>query len=141
MRSVEGSDFPGVMLARMAYTVLRLDELEWSKPSAGDQSRGIVRLSDRMRHMRANIWRLPPGTRGRRHAERVQEEIFVVLEGTATMALGDPPQRVELTAGSAVIVEPGTTLQQRNESRRDAVILAIGAPREEPGNADYFPDA
>ena len=57
------------------------------------------------------------------------------------MALGDPPQRVELTAGSAVIVEPGTALQQRNESARDAVILAIGAPREEPGNADYLPDA
>jgi hypothetical protein len=39
-----------------------------------------------------------------------------------------------------VIVEPGTPLQQRNESARDAVILAIGAPREEPGNADYYPD-
>lgn len=128
------------MLAGMTYTVLRPDELEWSKPSAGDQSRGILRLSHRLRHMRANIWRLPPGTSGRRHAERVQEEIFVVLEGTATMALGDPPRRVELAAGSAVIVEPGTALQQRNESTRDTVILAIGAPREEPGNADYLPD-
>jgi hypothetical protein len=38
-------------------------------------------------------------------------------------------------------VEPGTPLQQRNESARDAVILAIGAPREEPGNAEYLPDA
>ena len=128
------------MLAGMTYTVLRPDELEWSKPSAGDQSRGILRLSDCLRHMRANIWRLPPGTSGRRHAERVQEEIFVVLEGTATMALGDPPRRVELAAGSAVIVEPGTALQQLNESTRDTVILAIGAPREEPGNADYLPD-
>jgi mannose-6-phosphate isomerase-like protein (cupin superfamily) len=125
----------------VGYTVLRLDELEWAKPSAGDQSRGIVRLSDRLEHMRANIWRLPPGTDGRRHAERAQEEIFVVLSGTATLALGDPPQRVELPAGSAVIVEPGTPLQQRNESARNAVILAIGAPREEPGNADYLPDA
>ena len=124
----------------MGYTVVRLDELEWSKPSAGDQSRGIVRLSDRLRHMRANIWRLPPGASGRRHAERVQEEIFVVLEGTATLALGDPPQRIELHAGSAVIVERGTALQQRNESARDTVILALGAPREEPGNADYLPD-
>jgi uncharacterized cupin superfamily protein len=124
----------------VGYTVLRLDELDWSKPSAGDQSRRIVRLSDRLEQMRANIWRLPPGTSGRRHAERVQEEIFVVLSGTATMALGDPPQRIELPAGAAVIVEPGTPLQQRNESARDAVILAIGAPREEPGNADYLPD-
>lgn len=125
----------------MAYTVLHLDEVEWSKPSAGDQSRGIARLSDHLTHMRANIWRLPPGTSGRRHAERVQEEVFVVLEGTATMALGDPPRRVELRAGSAVIVAPGTPVQQRNESARDAVILAIGAPREDPGNADYLPDA
>ena len=128
------------MLAGVTYTILRPDELEWSKPSAGDQSRGILRLSDRLQHMRANIWRLPPGTSGRRHAERVQEEIFVVLEGTATMALGDPPRRVELAAGSAVIVEPGTALQQRNESARDTVILAIGPLREEPGNADYLPD-
>jgi len=125
----------------MGYTVLRLDELEWSKPSAGDQSRSIARLSDHLHHMRANVWRLPPGTSGRRHAERVQEEIFVVLEGTATMALGEPPRRMELPAGSAVIVEPGTPVQQRNESTRDAVILAIGAPREDPGNADYLPDA
>jgi mannose-6-phosphate isomerase-like protein (cupin superfamily) len=125
----------------MGYTVLRLDEIEWSKPSAGDQSRGIARLSDELTHMRGNIWRLPPGASGRRHAERVQEEIFVVLEGAATMALGEPPRRVEVPAGSLVIVEPGTPLQQCNESARDAVILAIGAPREEPGNAEYLPDA
>jgi uncharacterized cupin superfamily protein len=124
----------------VGYTVVQLDEIEWSAPSAGDQSRGIARLSDRLGHIRANVWRLPPGTSGRRHAERVQEEIFVVLEGTATLALGEPPRRIEIPAGSLLIVEPGTALQQRNESARDAVILAIGAPREEPGNADYLPD-
>jgi mannose-6-phosphate isomerase-like protein (cupin superfamily) len=128
------------MLAWVSYTVVRLDELEWSTPSAGDQSRGIVRLSDAMAHMRGNVWRLPPGTRGRRHAERVQEEVFVVLAGTATMALGDPPDFIELPTGSAVVVEPGTALQQRNHGGEDAVILAIGAPPEEPGKAEYLPD-
>jgi mannose-6-phosphate isomerase-like protein (cupin superfamily) len=125
----------------VGYTLVRPDEIEWSKPSAGDQSRGLARLSDALTHMRANVWRLPPGASGRRHAERVQEEVFVVLEGTATMALGDPPKRIEVPAGSLVIVEPGTALQQRNESARDVVVLAIGAPREEAaGNADYLPD-
>ena len=128
------------MLAAMGYTLVRLDEVQWSKPSAGDQNRGIARLSDHLEHMRANVWRLPPGTSGRRHAERVQEEIFVVLEGVATMTLGDPPQRIQVPAGSLVIVERGTPVQQRNEGARDAVIVAIGAPREEPGNADYLPD-
>ena len=124
----------------MAYTVLRLADLEWPKPSAGDQSRGIVRLSDDLRHMRANIWRLPPRARGRRHAELVQEEMFVALSGTATLALGEPPQDVELAAGSVVIVEPETPVQLRNDSDDDAVVLAVGAPPE-TGRAEYLPDA
>src|SRR6266511_1287413 len=66
----------------VAYTVLRLDELEWSTPSAGDQTRGIARLSDALTHMRANIWRMPAGSRGRRHFELVQEEVFVDRKST-----------------------------------------------------------
>jgi mannose-6-phosphate isomerase-like protein (cupin superfamily) len=123
----------------VAYTVFRADELEFGTPSAGDQRRGIVRLSDVMSEMRANLWRLPPGSRGRRHAERVQEEVFVVLEGTATLALGEPPELVELTAGSIAIVEPETPLQVRNESGEDATVLIVGAPPVE-GEADYLPD-
>lgn len=123
----------------MAYAVFQADGLEFDSPSGGDQRRGIVRLSEAMRNMRGNLWRLPPGTRGRRHAERVQEEVFVVLNGTATMLLGDPPERVELTAGSLAIVEPGTALQVRNESGGDTTVLILGAPPE-TGQADYLPD-
>ena len=124
----------------MAFRVLRLDELDWSTPSAGDQTRGIVRLSDEMSRMRANIWRHPPGSRGRRHVETVQDEVFVVLEGTSTIALGDPPELVAAPAGSVVIVEPGTAIQLGNEGSEDAVILAVGAPPEQ-GGAEYLSDA
>ena len=124
----------------MSYTVFRRDEREWSQPSGGDQTRGIVRLSDPMTQMRANIWRLPAGSRGRRHAERVQEEVFVALDGTPSLALGDPPERVKLPAGSIVVVEPGTPLQVLNESESEATILIVGAPPV-TGEADYLPDA
>lgn len=124
----------------MGFTVFRTDEREWSTPSAGDQARGIIRLSDAMTNMRANIWRVPAGSRGRRHAERVQEELFAVLDGTATLALGDPPERVELPAGSVAVVEPGTPLQVLNESAGDTTILIVGAPPV-TGEADYLPDA
>jgi uncharacterized cupin superfamily protein len=73
--------------------------------------------------MRANIWRLPPGVRGGRHIEHVQEEMFVVLEGTATLLLGDPPERVVLPPGSVA----------------EAVILIVGAPPEQ-GKAEHLPD-
>ena len=124
----------------MGFTIFRADEREWSTPSAGDQTRGILRLSDAMTQMRANVWRLPPSSQGRRHGERVQEELFVVLDGTATMALGDPAERAELPTGSVVVVEPGTALQVRNESDAEATILIVGAPPV-AGEADYLPDA
>jgi uncharacterized cupin superfamily protein len=123
----------------MGFTIFRADERDWSTPSAGDQTRGILRLSDAMTQMRANVWRLPPGSRGRRHAERIQEELFVVLEGTAVLALGDPADHVELPTGSVAVVEPGTALQVRNESESEATILIVGAPPV-TGEADYLPD-
>ena len=122
----------------MGHSVFRVDEQEFSAPSGGDQSRGILRLSDSMRQMRANIWRYPPGTRGRRHAEHVQEEVFVVLEGIATLIFGDPPKRVELRAGSVAVVEPGTAIQVSNASDEDVAIFIVGAPPEQ-GQADYLP--
>jgi mannose-6-phosphate isomerase-like protein (cupin superfamily) len=124
----------------MGYRVFGLEEQEFSAPSGGDQSRGILRLSDAMRQMRANIWRYPPGTRGRRHAEHVQEEVFVVLEGTATLFLGDPAELVELPAGSVAVVEPGTAIQVSNGGDEYLAVFIIGAPPEQ-GQADYLPDA
>jgi mannose-6-phosphate isomerase-like protein (cupin superfamily) len=123
----------------VAYTVFRRDELGFGPPRAGDQSRGIAGLSDAMTNMRANAWRYPPGTRGRRHSEGVQEEVFVVLEGTLTLLLGDPPERVELPTGSVAVVQPGTPLQVRNEGDADLVLVIVGAPPE-MGQGEILPD-
>jgi mannose-6-phosphate isomerase-like protein (cupin superfamily) len=83
-----------------------------------------------LQRSRARLWRYPPRTRGRRHLERAQEEVFVVLEGTLTMLLGEPPERIELPPESVVAVEPGTPLQVRNDSDAEAVVFVYGAPPE-----------
>jgi mannose-6-phosphate isomerase-like protein (cupin superfamily) len=85
------------------------------------------------------MWRYSPRARGRRHKDLVQEEVFVVLEGVMTAYLGDPPERVDLPAGSVLAVEPGTALQLRNESDADARFFAYGAPPEQ-GGAEFLPD-
>ena len=123
----------------MGYTVFRPDEREFEAPQLGDQRRSLAPLSGALHTMRANIWRLPPGVRGTRHLERVQEEMFVVLDGTATLLLGDPPERVELTRGSVAVVETETGLQLRNESDAEIVVLIVGAPPEQ-GKAEHLPD-
>ena len=58
-----------------------------------------MRLSDCLRESRANLWRMPPSSKGRRHRETMQEEIFVSIAGTATLQLGNPPSAVELPEG------------------------------------------
>lgn len=124
----------------MGYTVFRAGELAFGPPSGGNLDRGIARLSDAMTNMRANVWRYPPGTRGRRHAEGVQEEVFVVLEGAATLLLGDPPEAVELATGSIAVVQPGTAIQVANQGSAETAVLIVGAPPE-TGRAEYLPDA
>jgi len=123
----------------MAFTIFRPDQRTFQTPQRGDQRRGLAPLSGALHNMRANIWRLAPGSRGARHLEHVQEEMFVVLEGTATLLLGDPPERVELPRGSVAVVETETVLQLRNESDAEIVVLAVGAPPEQ-GKAEHLPD-
>lgn len=88
---------------------------------------------------RARLWRYPPHVVGRRHSDRVQEEVFVVLEGTLTMLLGDEPERVDLGPGGVVAVQPGTALQMRNETDDEVVVFVYGAPPEQAG-ADMLED-
>ena len=74
--------------------------------------------------------------------EPVQEEVFCVVEGTLTMYLGEPPERVELPPRSVVVVEPQTPLQLRNESDDATVFFAYGAPAQPSDyKADVLEDA
>jgi mannose-6-phosphate isomerase-like protein (cupin superfamily) len=120
----------------MAYTIFRPDELEF-EPRGEDDTRSIARLSDALTRSRANVWRYPPGTRGRRHLDRLQEEVFVVLDGTLTVDLGEPPERHEVARGGVLVVEPGTILQLRNTGDEELVLFIYGAPPEQ-GGGEFF---
>jgi mannose-6-phosphate isomerase-like protein (cupin superfamily) len=60
----------------------------------------------------------------------LQEETFVVLSGTLSMYLGDPPERCDVPAGGLVHVEPGTPLQTANHGDRELVLYVYGTPPE-----------
>jgi quercetin dioxygenase-like cupin family protein len=92
----------------------------------------VAELSERLglTHTRANIWRYEPGGKGRRHREVDHEETFVVLAGTLSIYLGDPPERVDVPTGGVVHVEPDTPLQSANHGDADLLVYACGAPAE-----------
>jgi mannose-6-phosphate isomerase-like protein (cupin superfamily) len=118
------------------YTVLRPGDegYEWAPPSwrPPDDPRRIVELPlhATLRHSRAHLWRYPSGVSGRRHKPIVQEEVFLVVDGTMTIELGDDAREYELPPRSLVVVEPGTTLKLSNRGDGEAVLFVYGAPAD-----------
>ncbi len=118
----------------MAFRVIRPDELQWiTRPhEPGDPARHVAELSEQagFAHTRANLWRYEPGAKGRRHRHPIQEETFVVLAGTLTMYLGDPPERSDVPTGGLINVDPGTVIQTANHGDDDLLVYAYGYPPE-----------
>ena len=118
----------------MPFCMIRFDELEWTKrPHEPDEAaRHVAELSERagFAHTRANLWRYEPGAKGRRHRHPLQEETFVVLSGTLSMYLGEPPERQDVPAGGLIHVEPGTELPTVNHGDEELLVYAYGTPPE-----------
>lgn len=128
----------------MAHRVVLPDGLEWiERPPEGDgAARYVARLSEPagFAHTRGNMWRFPPGAKGRRHRDSTQEETFVVLAGTLTMYIGDPPDRIDVPAGGLVHVDAGTVIQSVNHGDDELRVWAYGAPADQ-GEIEYFDSA
>ncbi len=118
----------------MAFRAIRPDELEWiTRPhEPGEPARHVAELSElaTFAHTRANLWRYEPGAKGKRHRHVSQEETFVVLAGTLSMYLGEPPERQDVPTSGLIHVEAGTTLQTANHGDVDLLVYVYGTPPE-----------
>jgi mannose-6-phosphate isomerase-like protein (cupin superfamily) len=128
----------------VAFRAVTPDQLEWAtRPhEPGDPARHAASLTDLagFANSRSNFWRYEPGAKGRRHSELDQEETFVVLSGTLSIYLGEPPQRQDMEAGGVIHVDAGTPLQVVNHGDEELSFYAYGAPAEY-GNVEFFDSA
>ena len=127
----------------MAYDVVHFADLEWEERPGheGQEPRLAAPLTEpaNMTESRARMWRYPAHTRGRRHLDPDQEEVFVPLRGTLTMLLGEPPQRVDVEPGGVIVVHQNTAMHARNETDDEITFFAYGAPPVS-GNAEFLED-
>jgi quercetin dioxygenase-like cupin family protein len=115
----------------LSYAINRPAEREWvATRTLAEHGRAIVDLTTQLglERSRARLWRYPPGASGVPHVERVQEEVFLMLDGTLTLMLCQPARRETLPAGSVAVIRPGTPIHVRNDGDDEVTFLAYGAP-------------
>jgi quercetin dioxygenase-like cupin family protein len=114
--------------AAMAYRVLPASEAFW-RPS---NQMGVLNtdLAKQLgaATLGARLWRLAPGQSSTRHRHIDQVELYVLLEGSGRVRVGD--DLLTLEPLSALLVEPATVRQVFNDTDADALWLVVGAPPE-----------
>jgi mannose-6-phosphate isomerase-like protein (cupin superfamily) len=99
----------------VAFKVLRSKDAFW-RPSNQMQVQntdlGVQLEADAIR---ARFWRLRPGEASTKHRHETQEELYVVLEGTGRMRVGE--ELLTLEPHSSVIVSPDEIRQIFNDTR------------------------
>jgi quercetin dioxygenase-like cupin family protein len=128
----------------VAFRVVDPRDWDWiTRPhEEGEPARHVAELSELagFANTRGNVWRYEPGAAGRRHRHKTQEETFVVLSGTLSMYLGEPPERHDVPVGGLIHVEAGTPLQTVNHGDEDLLVYAYGTPPEDE-NAEILDSA
>jgi quercetin dioxygenase-like cupin family protein len=78
-----------------------------------------------------NLLRLRPGERSRIHRHEQQEEVYLVLEGTLTLAIEGEAR--ELHRGELARVAPDVRRQLGNDGDELLLIVALGGAKEHFG--------
>jgi quercetin dioxygenase-like cupin family protein len=79
----------------------------------------------------ARLWRLAPGQASTRHRHRHTHELYLLLQGTGRIRIGDELHTLETL--SSLLVEPDQVRQLFNDTDAEQLWLVVGAPPE-PAN-------
>lgn len=112
----------------MNYRLLRSGEAFWRR------SNQIKTLNTNLAEqlgataLGARMWRLEPGQASTKHRHFEQEELYVLLEGTGRVRIGE--EVLTLARLDAMLVGPETVRQLFNDTDADQLWLVVGAPPE-----------
>lgn len=130
----------------MAYRVLPASEAHWRPSNQMGVENTNLAAQLETTAFGARLWRLRPGQSSTRHRHAEQVELYLVLEGTGRIRVGD--DLLTLAPLSTLVVEPRTVRQVFNDTDADALWLVVGTPPElantremtDEQRADLYPD-
>jgi quercetin dioxygenase-like cupin family protein len=112
----------------MSYRVLPASDAFWRPSNMMGVDNTDIAKQLQTTALGARMWRLKPGQASTWHRHTTQEELYVVLEGTGRIRVGE--ERLTLPPLSTLLVEPRTLRQVFNDTDADALWLVVGTPLE-----------
>jgi MFS family permease/quercetin dioxygenase-like cupin family protein len=111
---------------QMSYRLLRAGEAHW-RPSNQMQvlNTDLAKQLDASA-LAARMWRFAPGQASTKHRHDEQEELYVLLEGTGRVRVGE--EALTLAPLDSLLVEPDTVRQLFNDTDADQLWLVLAAP-------------
>jgi len=113
----------------VAYRLLRGGDAFWRRSNQMSTWNTDLAKQLEASTMGARLWRIEPGQASTRHRHPVTEELYVLLEGTGRVRIGDE-EPLTLAPLDAFLVEPATARQLFNDTEADQLWLVVGAPPE-----------
>ena len=112
----------------MAYTRLNAADAFWRRSNQMGVLNTDLAKQLGAETLGARMWRLEPGQASTKHKHRETAELYVLLEGTGRIRIGE--EALTLGPLDALLVEPQTVRQPFNDTGEDALWLVVGAPQE-----------
>ena len=122
----------------MAYRVLPAEDAFWRPSNQMGVANTDLAKQLGATTLGARLWRLAPGQASTRHRHAEEDELYVVLEGSGRIRVGD--DLLTLEPLSALYVEAATVRQVFNDTDRDALWLVAGAPPEAANTLEMSPE-
>lgn len=115
----------------MTYHALLAEQAFW-RPSnqMGVSNTDLAKQLDATT-LGARLWRLLPGQASTRHRHRQTHELYVLLDGTGRIRVGQDLHTLQPL--SSLLIEPGEVRQLFNDTEAEQLWLVVGAPPE-PAN-------
>ena len=112
----------------MAYRLLRSADAFWRPSNQMSVLNTDLGKQLETASLGVRLWRLAPGQASTKHRHGVQEELYLLLEGSGRMRIGD--EVLTLAPLDSLLVEPPTIRQLFNDTDADQLWLVAGAPPE-----------
>ncbi len=118
----------------MSYRLLRAADAHWRPSNQMSVLNTDLGRQLEAESLGARLWRLAPGQASTLHRHRVQEELYVLLEGHGRARVDG--ELLDIEPLDTLLVSPRAVRQLFNDTEAEQLWLVVGAPLEQANSLE-----